>query len=546
MQRKALLSISLGLALGLGSLTGHAAAQCANPSSGPDVIVGDVSGCSTYGTVGGISAYSLGTTSCNIGDQELNWISNNPNHPVIGQNIFRLNDGRFEQIGQSWLKHGFTALQQNLCCSCQSSGTGARLGVGCSDPYGSGLNGSQSGLGPRSEVNAYTGAYLYPYTAQGSSGNSIYKRAQVLRDNVDPALYPNALYFGDAQYVAPDDAAAGNGHNNVSWRVLNRPGTQTSGSFTLTTSGATHRMEPAIFAWKNAIPSVDIQLVDIPNEGRIWVASNCFQGANGTFRYEYAVYNVTSHRSVRSFNVPIGPGAAVLNQGVSFPMSHSGEPFSNAGWVTTNLGTSADWATDTFATDPNANAIRWGTMYTFWFESTNAPEVKTATLGLFRPGAQADPTVSVCGPVGGNPVPVASNYCTAAINSTGATGAISAQNIDMMARTMELAGANLPTNAFAFSIASLDQAFVANPGGSTGNICVGGSVGRVVGGTILNTGATGTLTESVSLDSIPQPMGTVAIGSGETWNFQFWHRDVILGLNLPTSNFTNGVRIWFP
>ena len=44
---------------------------------------------------------------------------------------------------------------------------GSALGVGCSDPYGSGLNGSQNGLGPRYEVNPHTGVFPYPYTSPG-------------------------------------------------------------------------------------------------------------------------------------------------------------------------------------------------------------------------------------------------------------------------------------------------------------------------------------------------------------------------------------------
>jgi hypothetical protein len=528
---------------GIGNIqisTGGPTGGCTNPSPGPDVIVGDVSDVANYGQSGGMYGYALGTDSCNIGTQELNWIANNNQHPVIGQNIYRLNDGRLQHIGQSWLKHGFTALQLNLCCQCISSGTGARLGVGCSDPYGAGLNGSQSGLGPRSEVDAFTGGYLYPFGSQGATGNAAYKRAQVPAADISATNYPNASYIGECQYVAPDDAAAGNGTNNASWRPLTRSGTS------LNVTSTTRRMQPAVMAWQEADPTVDVQIVDIPSEGRLWVASNCYDNGSGTYRYEYVVFNLNSHRSVGKFTVPVGLGAPVLNAGMSFPHSHSGEPYSNTPWASQFLGDRIEWSTDAYATNQNANAIRWGTTYSFWFESTLAPEVKMATLGLFRPGAQADPLVSVCGPMGGSSGPIVSNYCTAVANSTGSSGVINAQNIDLNTRTMELVGSSLPTNSFAYSIGSLTQGFAANPGGSSGNICVGGSIGRTIGGSILNTGASGSLLENVNLNVIPQPAGPVSVQSGQTWHFQFWHRDVILGLGIPTSNFTNGVRIFFP
>ena len=183
-----------------------AAAAPASAQTGADVIVGSIPNISNYGaSPEGRLAYALGTTSCNVGtaEQRLHWFANSNQHPVIGQNIYRIENGRFEQIGTSWLKHGFTALQQNLCGSCQSSGTGSRLGVGCSDPYSSGLNGSQGGLGPRFQVNAFTGAFPYPYFAQGQSGDRAFKRIQIPNDDVDPGLHPTATYWGEAQYVAP-------------------------------------------------------------------------------------------------------------------------------------------------------------------------------------------------------------------------------------------------------------------------------------------------------------------------------------------------------
>ena len=61
---------------------------------GPDVIVGDLPATSRFGPLGTVYSYSVGTTSCNLGDQPLAWVSNTNQHPVITQNIFRLENGQ--------------------------------------------------------------------------------------------------------------------------------------------------------------------------------------------------------------------------------------------------------------------------------------------------------------------------------------------------------------------------------------------------------------------------------------------------------------------
>ena len=90
-------------------------------STGPDVIVGDITGPSNYSAVGSLEALSLGTYSCNMGTANVLWQANNNRHPVIGGELYRYKvvngAGRFEQIGRSWLKHGFFALSNNLCCT---------------------------------------------------------------------------------------------------------------------------------------------------------------------------------------------------------------------------------------------------------------------------------------------------------------------------------------------------------------------------------------------------------------------------------------------
>jgi hypothetical protein len=54
------------------------------------------------------------------------------------------------------------------------------------------------------------------------------------------------------------------------------------------------------------------------------------------------------------------------------------------------------WNSETLAQNPNANAIRWGTMYNFRFDSNRPPQNATATLGFFKTGAPI--TVQVQGP----------------------------------------------------------------------------------------------------------------------------------------------------
>ena len=130
--------------------------------SGPDVIVGDLPDMAQFGSNGTFVGLGIATTSCNNGNQALNWFAlPQIDHPVIPQNLYRMSGGnneRFEQIGQSWLKHAFAALQGNACnFGCTPGCSGSQLCPGCSDPYSSGLNAGQNGLGSRAWVNPFSG-----------------------------------------------------------------------------------------------------------------------------------------------------------------------------------------------------------------------------------------------------------------------------------------------------------------------------------------------------------------------------------------------------
>jgi len=364
-------------AVGIGALCFSSALALGGPV-GPDVIVGHLTDVIHYGPHEGYHAYSVGTDACNIGDEPALWIQFTNEHPVIAQNIYRISGGRIEQVGQSWLKHSFQALAGSLCGSCQNPGTGALLGVGCSDPYHAGYNGDQNNLGPRSEVNAWTGEFSYPFVPVGAS-TSVNGRIQVREEDL---TVPFATFILEAQYVTLDDAAAGNQNNNASWRSA----TLNDTTFEMTPVGSTAREEPAIRAWAAFDAGVDVVSIDVPGEGRFSLAARAHLVGANTWRYEYALHNQTSERCAGGFVVPI-PGSAVNTFYFHDIDSHSGEPFSNTDWSVDAGPASVAWRTEAFAVNSDANALRWGTMYNFGFVSNRPPTTGEVTIELFRPGS---------------------------------------------------------------------------------------------------------------------------------------------------------------
>lgn len=413
------------LGTGLWSVVAFADDEVIPEGGAPDVIVGVLPDLSNHGNTGLVQAYSVGTTSCNIGDAELNWIAGTNQHPVIGGNLYQVKDGRLRQVGYSWLKHGFTALQQDACgLGCQSSGTGSRLGIGCSDPYTSGLNGGRP-MGLRREVNAtrgyYPNSWLEPAcsTPDGNCTN-LKQRLQAHRD--DLTIANGEKYYYEAQYVTYDDAMSGNGLNNASYREVT-----INGSFGMNLTGGTVQMMPAIYAWQvldpavyidavlfqttgGAAPAPDDRFPLLPDPPELLHVGTRIHDEGKLYRWEIAVHNLNSHRAVRSVSVPIPANATVSSIGFHDVDAHSGEELviSTADWdqpvppvVAGPGGTNVVWSTETFAANPNANAIRWGTTYSFWLIADAPPDQGAQiTLGLFRtPGSPTSVTAAMSGPL---------------------------------------------------------------------------------------------------------------------------------------------------
>ncbi len=387
---------------------------------GPDVVVGDLIGLAQFGSSSGTQVgLAVGTDSCNFGTVDLNWFQNPSNdHPVIPQNLYRMsggagNDERFEQVGQSSVKHAFTALTQNLCAlGCNGVG-GTRLGSGCSDPYSASLN-SGPNLGSRAWINPFSGFYPRNDSATPNNNHSGHAHTgpshRILTEinDLNTTLNTGATYYAEAQYITPHEYAhcqanptQCNMYNNVSYRRYSVSGT--GSPFSFSPVGATVRAKTAISAWTG---STSVEIKPAPGiDGVGTVAYKVTNPSPGVWHYEYAIYNQNLDRAMQAFSVPIGNGVTLNNIGFHAPPQHPGwsgdgtvgsAGFSNAAWTQTQTGGLLTWSSETLAQNPNANALRWGTMYNFRFDSNRPPQTMNATVGFFKTGAPI--TVQVQGP----------------------------------------------------------------------------------------------------------------------------------------------------
>ena len=374
----------------------------AGETQGGDMVHCQLYALNQYGRNDDYVGLSVATTSWNLGDVALPWYPiPSENHPFIVMNVYRhtvLGNGatRFEQIGQSWVKHGFCALD-NTQCSTDCIPTGcSTLGIGCTDTYSSSLNAVQNGLGPRYEVNPWTRGWVYSgsHLSQGDHGhNHVDHRIQIHDDDLNPLLNPTSSYFVEGFYVCPEDIDQ---MNSAAWKPVGVVGTPGGiWEFPMTGSGIMPEWGFAIDAWATAEQTLLAQEVPVVEfvspDGRCILAAEATPIGDGVWHYEYALLNVDMDRKVGRFSLPIAAVTGVMNLGFSGVKSY-GEPYSNDPWT----ATVAD-GTITFETVDNP--LRWGTMYNFWFDATVAPNESTAvTLGLYEQGFVEEVTGTILGP----------------------------------------------------------------------------------------------------------------------------------------------------
>jgi len=199
-----------------------------------------------------------------------------------------------------------------------------------------------------------------------------------------------AQYFAQGHYVTSDECAGdsclGDRNNNASHRRINviHDGGE-SYRITVPTSSATREQDPVIRAWRAADATVMEVDAQVPGEGLFIFSTKVSHLGEGYYDYEYALFNMNSDRAAGKFSIPLPPGVdmgAVDFHDVDYPS----EPWDGTDWVARRNSESLTWATIPFESDPNANALRWDTLYNFRFVARGAPVSGQATGGLFKPG----------------------------------------------------------------------------------------------------------------------------------------------------------------
>jgi len=376
-----------------------------------------------FGSEGTQVGLGMETAICNAGNVPVEVFAlPDSNHPIIPQNLYRMSGGatntdRFEQIGQSWVKHMFAAYIYDVCgFGCTGSAEDeTHLGTGCADIYVASQNADQDSLSSRAWINPFTGAFTsaaLDHTGHTHTGTS--HRLLVESSDLNTSLNPGATYYAEVQYLSPHEyvwcqthPGQCNMYNNASYRQFNVTG---STSFTFAAAAPPVRMDAAINAWTGATinpiepePGID---------GRAFIAYKVTGPDAGVWHYEYAIYNMNLDRAIQFFRVPLGCGIIVSNLGFHAPPNHPGCPqdgtlgdagFTNAAWSSTQTASALTWSSQTFTQNQNANAIRWGTLYNFRFDADRPPQATNAMIGFFKTGSPV--LVAIQGPTCNAPPP---------------------------------------------------------------------------------------------------------------------------------------------
>ncbi len=314
-------------------------------------------------------------------------------HPYLVWNLYRIADGRLEQIGASGVKHAFLTINSNCTVNCGAGGVaggnGHILWPGCEDVYGVGNNDSACDLGPRHEVNPRTGIFVSTgsFFDPGGTGSNTNcssapgeNRMMVLREDLET---PGASYWFESWYVIRDDV---NIYNTMGYHPLTP----------VNTSGNNWSYQLGAFVQGRAIDqwvapgtapdgSAAHQSMASDEDGHLHVLARAEPVDGGRWRYSYVVMNYDVDHGVAGFRV------ASANPILEQFHFHDGDQNPANDWTISQAGAWVTFAGSESSLQP------WGRAYSFGFEAETGPVLGPVEVTL-GPGAERE-TVEFTMPV---------------------------------------------------------------------------------------------------------------------------------------------------
>ncbi|MCH8476481.1 MAG: PQQ-dependent sugar dehydrogenase [Wenzhouxiangella sp.] len=331
-----------------------------------NVSMGDVPWIQKFGSLGGGFSYPYSPP-----DQ----------HPYLGWSMYRLSDGRIEQLGVSGAKHAFLTLHWTCSINCGNMNV---LWPGCEDVYWAGTNDSNFNQGPRSDIQASEGlfestcSFFDPNCTGSQTQNSTSFQNRLM---VDPGQLQTAGadYFLDSWYVVQYDVDI---WNSMGYRRINPNPVSNGWSFGPLGTFTQGRVLDQWVNPANPGPNADPVSIVVPSatpslrypfnmpQGHINVAMRVSETGNG-YRYRYAVQNYDFDRGVEAFRVPFPDDAELFSAQFVGVDSEPGDD-----WTVTV----ADGYLNFEA--PANNPLSWFKLFTLEFETDRPPAATEITLDL--------------------------------------------------------------------------------------------------------------------------------------------------------------------